>query len=66
MKETKINWQDKAAVRAYNAERQRAWRRNNSEKYLEAQIRQAQRRLERIRAKKDAPTETEQREGSEV
>lgn len=61
----KIDWRDKAAVKAYNAERQRAWRRNNSEKYLEAQIRQAQRRLERIRAAKAAQAKQEESEGCE-
>ncbi len=66
MQKTKVDWQDKESVKAYNAARMRAWRKNNSEKYLEGQLRQVQRRLERIRAKKAELAKQTESEGGEA
>lgn len=53
---------DPAIRRQQNAERQRRWRKENPEKAAEAAIRQAQRRLERLKAARSSHVMTAQRE----
>ncbi len=54
---------DPQTARARNAERQRAWRRKNPEKYMQIRLRNAQKTLDRLR-ENQAITEKKQHSGT--